>query len=125
MFSKVRPVLCNGLAKFKKLPSLTFKLENFGSKKFNKPQSPNYFMCIRVNNDKVCYGYFFNIIGRFFQFNLNLFVFLNIKVIKAVEDCQNTILKTNPHLNNAAIKIPTLHITLFAMHLKDINQIDM
>lgn len=48
-----------------------------------------------------------------------------LKVIKAVEDCQSTILKNNPDFKNSAIKIPTLHITLFAMHLKDINQIEV
>ena len=47
------------------------------------------------------------------------------KVIKAVEECQMEILKKNPDISKAAIKIPTLHITLFAMHLKDANQIEM
>jgi len=121
MFSKVRTLLNEDLIKFRKFQDSIVKLENFGSKKYNKPQPPNYFMCIRLCNENVWLS-FLSIYLTIVFINIILFV---KKVIKAVENCQSIILKNSPDFKNAAIKIPTLHITLFAMHLKDMNQIDV
>ena len=40
-----------------------------------------------------------------------------------VNECQREILKTEPLFQKAVVKPEKLHITLFAMHLKDTNQL--
>lgn len=42
-----------------------------------------------------------------------------------VQDCQTEILKSNEELTKAMVKLETLHITLFAMNLKDKHELDL
>ncbi|CAF0975567.1 unnamed protein product [Brachionus calyciflorus] len=80
----------------------TYKMCDVLSKQFSnlvkKKTEPNYFLCIKINNQKI---------------------------IQACAGIQQEILKNNPLLEKSIVKIETLHITLLACYLQDKEEIDL
>ena len=77
-------------------------------------------MCIRLTNDQV---YIFVCL---FVCLFNSFIQATTKkIIRQIEDCQKEIEMNAKELRRAMVKIETLHITLFALYLKDKHQLDM
>ncbi|CAF1006269.1 unnamed protein product [Brachionus calyciflorus] len=80
----------------------TYKMCDVLSKKFSnlvkKKPEPNYFLCIKINNQKI---------------------------IQACAGIQQEILRNNPVLEKSIVKIETLHITLLACYLQDKEEIDL
>ncbi|RNA21485.1 A-kinase anchor 7 isoform [Brachionus plicatilis] len=75
----------------------SLKIEQF-FKLVDKKLEPNYFLCIKINNDKI---------------------------IEACAKAQKEILVKNPDLAKANVKTDTLHVTLLAFYLRDEEEIQL
>lgn len=68
----------------------------------------------RFDNNVVLYAFHIFLISFFYL----------IKTVNLVKDCHKSILINYPDFSKALVKLDTLHITLFAMHLKDLNHLE-
>jgi hypothetical protein len=49
---------------------------------------------------------------------------MNNKIIRSAKDFQDQVYKRNMDISKSFIKLESLHITLFALHLKDRDQLN-